>query len=147
MASTIHPAPSMQAPPSFSRDSTSMSMNGMQLSQSHLGSFDASQSVASTPAATPPPPRAPLQQSVSFNMGGNMMNSVPAMRQGYGAPPVAGQNGYGYQMQHPPGFKPQIYTVRHKSLLSHPSSQCYLEPLLISNQRPSTQVSRSMKWK
>src|SRR6266536_3735295 len=108
MASTIHPAPPPPAPPTFSRNNTGTSLNGMQLSQSHVDSFNASQSVASTPAATPPP-RQPLQQSVSFNMGSNGMNSGQMMRPHYGGGPPGAPNGYGtYPPQVPPNYKPSI---------------------------------------
>lgn len=68
--------------------------------QSQMASF-ASQSVASTPRATPPPKGS---QSMSFGYP----NGVPGSRSGYG---FDDQNGYGPVMSVHDGFKPQIYRV------------------------------------
>lgn len=80
-------------------------MNGLQLSQSHLGLFDTSQSVASTPAATTPP-RGSQQQQLSFGMGASGMPDGIAP----GGGSFGTYNSYGQQMHYPP-VKPQIYTV------------------------------------
>ncbi|KAI9849735.1 MAG: transcriptional regulator swi6, partial [Pleopsidium flavum] len=103
MASTLHPGPPLHPPPSFSRNSTGSSMNGVH------ASFDASQSVASTPAATPPPPRG-HHQRMSFNMGSHgQQNGMVMQRSGFMG--FGEVNGHIPQQQYPPGHKPQIYTA------------------------------------
>lgn len=110
MASALHAIPYPQAPSPFGRPSTSQSMHAEQLSQPPLGSFEASQSIASTPAATPPP-RGSSQQQHSFNMASNGLMNGSAQRASFGSYPEP--NGYGHQAQpqYSSGGKPQIYTV------------------------------------
>ncbi|KAI9872941.1 MAG: transcriptional regulator swi6 [Pleopsidium flavum] len=103
MASTLHPGPPLHPPPSFSRNSTGSSMNGVH------ASFDASQSVASTPAATPPPPRGHHQRT-SFNMGSHGQQ-IGMVMQRSGFMGFGEVNGHIPQQQYPPGHKPQIYTA------------------------------------
>lgn len=98
---------------SFSQSSIG-SANTMNFSHSQMGSFNASQSVASTPRATPPPPKGSQQSTMSFSYPNG---GVPAgSRSGYGG--FEEQNGYGPVMSVHEGFKPQIYRVRFFSFLS-----------------------------
>lgn len=111
MASSIHSV-YPQLPPTYPSHGHSNSMNGS-FTQSHIASFDASnQSVASTPAQTPPPPRPGSQQQMSFSMnGGHGPMMPPNPYGGYPEPNMFAQPQY----QQPPAQgqsqSPQIYTV------------------------------------
>lgn len=123
MASNNNPIarPGPGLPMSFSQSSIG-SANTLNFSHSQMGSFNASQSVASTPRATPPPPPKGSQQSaMSFgypNGGGG------GSRSGYGG--LEDQNGYGAVMSVHDGFKPQIYRV-----CSNTRRASYCSPVLI----------------
>ena len=96
-----------QARPSLSMSYSQGSIgsgNGMSFSQSQLGSFNASQSVASTPRATPPP-KSSQQSAMSFNYPNGIPNGTRASFNGF-----EDMNGYGTIMYHEE-FKPQIYRV------------------------------------
>jgi hypothetical protein len=107
-----------QPPPNFPHHGHSASMNNS-FSQPPLGSFEA-QSVASTPAQTPPPPRPVSQHQLNYGMNGTNGMMPPSNYGGYPDP----NSGYApAQPQHHPtpqtqpdffpgGAKPQIYTVR-----------------------------------
>lgn len=80
--------------------------------QSALHSFDSSRSVALTPSATPPPPRATAQHNVSFNVNsGSAMNGVVLKGGSFGqygdvnGHPQSSASYYGQDAE------PQIYTV------------------------------------
>jgi hypothetical protein len=60
MASTLHPGPPLHPPPSFSRNSTGSSKHGVH------ASFDASQSVASTPRLLHPTKRTPATNVIRY---------------------------------------------------------------------------------
>lgn len=107
MASTVQVATYNQAPPLLVRNEHS-SLNGS-FPQSQYKSFDTSQSVVSTPAATPPPQRAPLQHQMSYNMGGGPVMNGMTQRSSFGAYPDI--NGYSQPQYYTNGMKPQIYTV------------------------------------
>jgi hypothetical protein len=71
-----------------------------------MGSFNASQSVASTPAATPP--RGSQQSGMSYSFtNGVPHNAMP--RSGFGG--YDESNGYGAMMPYQEEYKPQIYRV------------------------------------
>ena len=96
-------------PMSYSQSSIG-SANTLNFSHSQMGSFNASQSVASTPRATPPPPKVSHQSTMSFSYP----NSMPAgSRSRYGG--FDESSGYGPVMSVHEGFKPQIYRVRRFS--------------------------------
>lgn len=80
------------------------SANGMSFSHSQLGSFNASQSVASTPRGTPPP-KSSQQSAMSFNYPNGLQNGTRASFNG-----IEDMNGYGTMIYHEE-FKPQIYRV------------------------------------
>lgn len=88
---------------SFSHSSVASS-NGMAFSQSQLGSFNASQSVASTPRATPPP-KGSSQPPASFNYSKNPPHGSRSFG-GYDE-----MTNYGAMIQYHDEFKPQIYRV------------------------------------
>lgn len=97
-----HQRPSL--PMSYSQNSIG-SANGLSLSQSHMGSFNASQSVSSTPAPTPPGRSSQQSMSYSFTNGA----SQPSMQSNLGG--YDGANGYGVMMPYQEEYKPQIYRV------------------------------------
>ena len=109
MASAVHAAQPQPPVPSFSRNSTGSSVGGPHLSQLALSSFEASQSVVSTPAATPPSLRG-QQRQMSFNMV-NFGPSNGLKMQQNGLRGYAEVNGSIAQQVYPPGHKPSIYTV------------------------------------
>ncbi len=84
-------------------------MNGIHLSQTGLNSFEAPQSVASTPTPTPPASRG-HQQILPHNMssygGPNGLHSQYSAQKSFGDMHVNVP-----QQRYPPGHKPQIYTV------------------------------------
>ncbi|ODH48073.1 hypothetical protein GX48_05838 [Paracoccidioides brasiliensis] len=96
---------------SFSRNNIGPP-NGSSLPQSHVGSFNSSQNVASTPAATPPPRTSQQSNmSMSFPSNGVSRNSVQrASFSGYDD-----SNGYG-QVVSFEEFKPQIYTAVYSNV-------------------------------
>ncbi|KAL2014490.1 hypothetical protein VTN00DRAFT_2015 [Thermoascus crustaceus] len=97
---------------SYSQNSVG-SANGMQLSQSHMGSFNASQSVASTPGATPPPPRGSQQSAMSFSFtNGGPRNSMS--RGNFGG--YEDSNGYGAMVPYQEEYKPQIYRAVYSNV-------------------------------
>lgn len=100
------PNPSM----SFPRESVGPS-NGLSSSQPNMGSFNAAQSVASTPAATPPPPRASQQSNVSYSFPNSAMSQGSVGRNssfgGYDE-----NNGIGSMASYQGNNAPQIYRVR-----------------------------------
>ncbi|KAL4905164.1 hypothetical protein BDW74DRAFT_153135 [Aspergillus multicolor] len=85
------------------------SANGMSFSQSQLGSFNASQSVASTPRATPPPKNS-QQSTMSFNFTNGLPNGTRASFNGF-----EDMNGYGTMAYHEE-FKPQIYRAVYSNV-------------------------------
>ena len=91
-------------PMSYSQSSIG-STNGLTFSQSQMGSFNASQSVASTPRATPPP-KVSQQSSMSFNYSNGLPSASRSSFGGFDEP-----NGYGQIMPFNDEFKPQIYRV------------------------------------
>lgn len=81
-------------------------MNGIHFSQTPLNSFEASQSVASTPTATPPASRhqhiMPLNMANFASNGHHLQPATPrGLDVNSGAP----------QQRYAPGYNPQIYTV------------------------------------
>lgn len=98
------PQPSLPVP-SFSQSSVASS-NGMAFSQSQLGSFNASQSVASTPRGTPPPKGSSQQLPASFNYSKNPAHGPRASFGGFEE-----ITNYGALIQYHDEFKPQIYRV------------------------------------
>ncbi|PGH23973.1 hypothetical protein AJ80_02035 [Polytolypa hystricis UAMH7299] len=113
MASNSQPAAQPNPPVSFSRHTTGPS-NGVPLSQqSHMGSFNASQSVSSTPAATPPPRSSqPSGMSMSFPTNGTQHNSI--QRPGFGS--FDEGNGFGTIVPYHDEYKPQIYTAVYSNV-------------------------------
>lgn len=107
MASNSHHNQHPSITMSYSQSSIG-SANGLPTSQSHMGSFNASQSVASTPAATPP---RSSQHSMSFSMPNGLPHNSMS-RSSFGGYEDA--NGYGAMV---PYQEPQIYKVgiRHQS--------------------------------
>ncbi|KAH2965983.1 hypothetical protein KXW00_004007 [Aspergillus fumigatus] len=95
-------------PMSYSQSSLG-SANGIAFSQSQMGSFNASQSVASTPRATPPPKSS--QQSMSFSYP----NSLPGGARGsFGG--FDDTNGYGSMVQYQEEYRPQIYKAVYSNV-------------------------------
>ncbi|KAI2847695.1 hypothetical protein CBS147343_2624 [Aspergillus niger] len=84
------------------------SANGMVFSQSQMGSFNASQSVSSTPRATPPPKGS--QQSMSFGYSNGLPHGPRSSFAGF-----EDMNGYGTMMYHEE-FKPQIYRAVYSNV-------------------------------
>ncbi|PYH31017.1 putative APSES transcription factor (MbpA) [Aspergillus neoniger CBS 115656] len=84
------------------------SANGMVFSQSQMGSFNASQSVSSTPRATPPPKGS--QQSMSFGYSNGLPHGPRSSFAGF-----EDMNGYGTIMYHEE-FKPQIYRAVYSNV-------------------------------
>lgn len=76
------------------------------MSQSRMGSFNASQSVASTPGATPP--RGSQQSNMSFSFT-NGMGHNPRSRGSFGA--YDDTNTYGAMAPYQEEYQPQIYRV------------------------------------
>ncbi|KAL4784052.1 hypothetical protein BJX76DRAFT_348083 [Aspergillus varians] len=85
------------------------SANGISFSQSQLGSFNASQSVTSTPRATPPP-KSSQQSAMSFNYPNGLPNGTRASFNGF-----EDMNGYGTMIYHEE-FKPQIYRAVYSNV-------------------------------
>lgn len=110
MASAVHAVTPPYPPPTFSHNSTDSSMNGMHLSQPQMNSFEAAQSIASTPTVTPPASRG-HQHIMPLNMANygatNGTHFPQTNSRGLGE-----MNGHVPQQRNPPGHKPQIYTVR-----------------------------------
>ncbi|KAL9114501.1 MAG: hypothetical protein Q9227_001582 [Pyrenula ochraceoflavens] len=77
-----------------------------------MTSFDASQSVSSTPAPTPPPPRSASQQLYGMS-GPGMINGMGSQGSfgGYGS-----MNGYPQAVPFQQGYKPQIYTAVYSNV-------------------------------
>ena len=142
MASAIHAASTSYPPLSFSQNSTDSSMNGMHLSQSGLNSFEAPQSVASTPTPTPPASRGHAQ-ILPYNMSNygppNGLHPRHSAQRSFGDP-----MGNVPQQQYPPGHKPQIYTVWLPMLII--AFWCTLTDS-IAHSRLYILESLSMKWK
>ncbi|GIJ91336.1 hypothetical protein Asppvi_010301 [Aspergillus pseudoviridinutans] len=108
MASNNHHPPRPSLPMSYSQSSLG-SANGIAFSQSQMGSFNASQSVASTPRATPPPKSS--QQSMSFNYP----NGLPGGARGsFGG--FDDMNGYGAMVQYQEEYRPQIYKAVYSNV-------------------------------
>ncbi|KAL2825276.1 hypothetical protein BDW59DRAFT_73624 [Aspergillus cavernicola] len=99
-----HPSLSM----SYSQGSIG-SANGMSFSQSQMGSFNASQSVASTPRATPPP-KSSQQSAMSLNYSNGLANGTRASFNG-----LEDMNGYGTMIYHEE-LKPQIYRAVYSNV-------------------------------
>ncbi|KAG5289047.1 APSES transcription factor [Histoplasma ohiense] len=96
---------------SFSRDSLGPS-NGAS-SQNQVASFNtASQSVASTPAATPPP-RLSQQSNMSMSFPSNGVSRNSLQRTSFGA--YDDTNGYGQVIPYEE-YKPQIYTAVYSNV-------------------------------
>lgn len=91
-----HQRPSLTM--SYSQNSIG-SANGL----SHMGSFNASQSVSSTPVPTPPG-----RNSQQSGMPYNFTNGV-SQSSSFGG--YDGTNGYGVMMPYQEDYKPQIYRV------------------------------------
>ncbi|KAF7122105.1 hypothetical protein CNMCM5793_000060 [Aspergillus hiratsukae] len=108
MTSNNHNPPRPSLPMSYSQSSVG-SANGMAFSQSQMGSFNASQSVASTPRATPPPKSS--QRSMSFSYP----NGLPGGARGsFGN--FDDMNGYGAMVQYQEEYKPQIYKAVYSNV-------------------------------
>jgi hypothetical protein len=82
------------------------SANGLPMSQSHMGSFNHSQSVASTPTPTPPT-RGSQQSAMSYSF----TNGVPHPSMSNGFSGYERSNGYGTMAPYQEEYKPQIYRV------------------------------------
>lgn len=82
------------------------SAHGMAMSQSRMGSFNASQSVASTPGATPP--RGSQQSNMSFSFT-NGMGHNSRSRGSFGG--YDDTNTYGAMAPYQEEYQPQIYRV------------------------------------
>ncbi|GKZ20601.1 hypothetical protein AbraIFM66951_005926 [Aspergillus brasiliensis] len=93
---------------SYSQSSMS-SANGMVFSQSQMGSFNASQSVSSTPRATPPP-KGSQQSTMSFGYSNGLPHGPRSSFAGF-----EDMNGYGTIMYHEE-FKPQIYRAVYSNV-------------------------------
>ena len=106
MASNNNPIARPGMPMSYSQSSMG-SGNTLNFSHSQMGSFNASQSVASTPRATPPPPKGSQQSTMSFSYPNGMPAGSRSSYGGFDEP-----SGYGPVMSVHEGFKPQIYRVR-----------------------------------
>jgi hypothetical protein len=105
MASNSHHTPTSSFTMSYYQSSNG-SYHGLPLSQSQMGSFNASQSVAPTPSATPP--RASQQSTVALSFtNGTQHSSTP--RGSFGA--YDQTNGYGTGSVQEE-YKSQIYRVR-----------------------------------
>ncbi|KAK2791784.1 transcriptional regulator swi6 [Onygenales sp. PD_12] len=96
---------------SFSRNSIAPP-NGVPLSQTQMASFNASQSVASTPTATPPP-RGSQQSNVSLGFPNNGISRGSTQRDSFGG--YDGSNGYGQVIGYEE-YKPQIYTAVYSNV-------------------------------
>lgn len=78
------------------------------MTQSHMGSFNHSQSVAATPTQTPPA-RGSQQSAMSYSFtNGASYSSMPNGFTGYER-----SNGYGASNSYQEEYKPQIYRVRN----------------------------------
>ncbi|KAL4865357.1 hypothetical protein BDV12DRAFT_174737 [Aspergillus spectabilis] len=111
MASSNHHPPRPSLSMSYTQGSIG-SANGMSFSQSQLGSFNASQSVASTPRGTPPPRSS--QPAMSFNHPNGLPNGLPnGTRASFNG--FEDMNGYGTMMYHEE-FKPQIYRAVYSNV-------------------------------
>ncbi|KAL2867161.1 putative APSES transcription factor (MbpA) [Aspergillus lucknowensis] len=108
MASSNHHPPRPSLSMSYSQGSIG-STNGMAFSQSQLGSFNASQSVSSTPRATPPP-KSSQQSAMSFGYSNGLPNGTRASFNGF-----EDMNGYGAMIYHE-DFKPQIYRAVYSNV-------------------------------
>ncbi|KAL9041236.1 MAG: hypothetical protein Q9180_001412 [Flavoplaca navasiana] len=111
-ASIVHTVShSYPPPPSFSQESTESSMNGAQLSQGAMQSFEG---IQSTPTPTPPASRGHHQISAFNTAAYPPPNGVPIQQ----APPksFSDSNGIVPQQQYPPGHKPSIYTAVYSSV-------------------------------
>ncbi|KAL4892451.1 apses transcription factor [Aspergillus ambiguus] len=109
MASNNHQPPRPSLPMSYSQSSIG-STNGMAFSQSQMGSFNASQSVASTPRATPPP-KGSQQSAMSFNYSNGMHHGPRSSFGGF-----EDMNGYGTMVPYQEEFKPQIYRAVYSNV-------------------------------
>ncbi|RHZ61086.1 hypothetical protein CDV55_100902 [Aspergillus turcosus] len=108
MTSNNHNPPRPSLPMSYSQSSLG-SANGIAFSQSQMGSFNASQSVASTPRATPPPKSS--QRSMSFSYP----NGLPGGARGsFGN--FDDMNGYGAMVQYQEEYRPQIYKAVYSNV-------------------------------
>ncbi|KAL3470255.1 hypothetical protein BJX99DRAFT_239789 [Aspergillus californicus] len=107
MTSSNHHAPRPSLTMSYSQGSAG-SANGMSFSQSQLGSFNASQSVASTPRATPP--KSSQQSAMSYHYPNGLPNGTRASFNGF-----EDMNGYGTMIYHEE-FKPQIYRAVYSNV-------------------------------
>ena len=142
MASAVHAVSPSYPPPSFSQNSTDSSMNGIHLAQSGLNSFEAPQSVVSTPTPTPPASRGHAQ-ILPYNMSNygppNGLHPRHSAQRSFGDSMVNVP-----QQQYPPGHKPQIYTVWLPPVDNCPFAN---ETDSIPCSRPYTLESPSMRWK
>ncbi|KAL5356771.1 apses transcription factor [Aspergillus floccosus] len=109
MVSNNHHPPRPSLPMSYSQSSIG-STNGMAFSQSQMGSFNASQSVASTPRATPPP-KGSQQSAMSFNYSNGLQHSSRGSFGGF-----EDMNGYGTMVPYQEDFKPQIYRAVYSNV-------------------------------
>lgn len=108
-------------PMSYSQSSIG-SVNGLPMSQSHMGSFNHSQSVGSTPTPTPPT-RGSQQSAMSYSFTNGV--SHPSMQNGFTGYDRA--TGYGSMPGYQDEYKPQIYRVcRRKSGQALGLFQCCL---------------------
>ncbi|KAL8915685.1 MAG: hypothetical protein Q9172_006766 [Xanthocarpia lactea] len=107
-ATVVHMYP---PPPSFSQESTESSINGANLSQGVMQSFDG---VQPTPTSTPPASRGHHQVSAFNTATYPPPNGVPIQQ----APSKLhnDNNGVVPQQQYPPGHKPSIYTAVYSSV-------------------------------
>ncbi|KAA8646941.1 putative APSES transcription factor (MbpA) [Aspergillus tanneri] len=86
------------------------STNGMAFSQSQMGSFNASQSVASTPRDTPPP-KGSQQSTMSFGYPNGLPNGSRGSFGGFEE-----MTSYGAMIQYHDEFKPQIYRAVYSNV-------------------------------
>ncbi|KAL4749146.1 hypothetical protein BDW72DRAFT_178945 [Aspergillus terricola var. indicus] len=108
MTTSNHHQPRPSLSMSYSQGSIG-SANGMSFSQSQMSSLNASQSVASTPHATPPP-KSSQQSAMSFNYSNGLPNGTRASFSGF-----EDMNGYGTMIYHEE-FKPQIYRAVYSNV-------------------------------
>ncbi|KKK16281.1 hypothetical protein P175DRAFT_0504609 [Aspergillus ochraceoroseus IBT 24754] len=108
MTSSNHHASRPNLSMSYSQGSIG-SANGISFSQSQLGSFNASQSVSSTPRATPPP-KSSQQSAMSFSYSNGRPNGARGGFNGF-----EDMNGYGTMIYHEE-FKPQIYRAVYSNV-------------------------------
>lgn len=158
MALAVHAGSLQYSTPTFSRDSTGSSFSALnssaQTAQTAASTLETPHSAYSTPAETPPPSRG-HHHHMSYSLGAYGPPNGIHLKQN-GVRPLGDVNGFVPQQQIPPGYNPQIYTVRlcsnsacNPSVTTHKCPVQYV--LRFSNGwafcRPSTRVSKFTRWK